>query len=696
MIMMQTIVDRLLGGVFLLSNVSKAILCLVSVRKNVLHSILVWSVLMTFSLGSCSPYSAEVQRTLSLAGDNQGELMAVLDHFSKNEGDSLKLQAAEFLIVNMYWHTNTQSEIYDDYFSELEEIYSLRPDSVSISPLEDSLLKKATRPYMPAERKYDSQVITSTFLINHIDRMFEIRDSSMCQEVPFDVFCDYVLPYRVWREKTNIDWIDMYRNKAHQLLERNMHLIQWDSLHLSDLIVRSIKHNYHVSSVDMQEMAEGYPPSFVMKMKRGTCMDYANRGCYYFRSLGIPTAIDIVPQWGNQHGSHEWTSFLMDSVCHYSSERSDFSMSGNIDESQGHHIDIQRSKNKEVPKIYRISFSVNPKSLALSHGQEPVPPFFMSPFIHDVTDLYINDCTDVELNVPSRISSRFVYLSIFNNQEWKPVAWAENRNHRATFIDMSPNVVYMLTSYDGNKMQSCGDPFLLQKGGEIKYFIPDTINREHVVLTRKYKITERVMKSQTLLGNGRIELSNDSSFENPYVAYSFPDTVAVQFHYVPICVSRPYRYVRFLGGKNKHGGEIAEMVVLGNDGRQLSGRPITNRYVHWKQPVELAFDKDPLTYFRSGGSGHGCCGLDLGSPQRITEVDILPRNDGNYIQEGDLYELFYWSNGQWRSLGQQRGPRSQSLEYDSVPSQSLLLLRDLTKGKEERIFTYEGEKQVWW
>jgi hypothetical protein len=31
-----------------------------------------------------------------------------------------------------------------------------------------------------------------------------------------------------------------------------------------------------------------------------------------------------------------------------------------------------------------------------------------------------------------------------------------------------------------------------------------------------------------------------------------------------------------------------------------------------------------------------------------------------------------------------------------VPKNSVLWLRDLTKGREERIFTYENGKQVWW
>ena len=47
--------------------------------------------------------------------------------------------------------------------------------------------------------------------------------------------------------------------------------------------------------------------------------------------------------------------------------------------------------------------------------------------------------------------------------------------------------------------------------------------------------------------------------------------------------------------------------------------------------------------------------------------------------------------------GRQVGSRQlQYLEYDNVPDNALLLLRNLTKGKEERIFTYEDGKQVWW
>ena len=47
------------------------------------------------------PYSPEINRVLFMAGKNRGELEKVLKHYSQNPADSLKLKAAEFLIINM-------------------------------------------------------------------------------------------------------------------------------------------------------------------------------------------------------------------------------------------------------------------------------------------------------------------------------------------------------------------------------------------------------------------------------------------------------------------------------------------------------------------------------------------------------------------------------------------------------------------
>lgn len=71
-----------------------------------------------------------------------------------------------------------------------------------------------------------------------------------------------------------------------------------------------------------------------------------------------------------------------------------------------------------------------------------------------------------------------------------------------------------------------------------------------------------------------------------------------------------------------------------------------------------------------------------------------PDDETNKIKPGDLYELFYWDNG-WVSSGK-KVANNKVLKFTSAPSNTLFWLRDLTEGKQERIFTYENGQQVWW
>lgn len=87
-------------------------------------------------------------------------------------------------------------------------------------------------------------------------------------------------------------------------------------------------------------------------------------------------------------------------------------------------------------------------------------------------------------------------------------------------------------------------------------------------------------------------------------------------------------------------------------------------------------------------------GLDLGGERTVTGVAYCPRNDSNNIYPHCTYELFCWDGG-WKSLGQRTGQKD-SLVYENVPSGCLYILRNRTEGKEERLFTYENGKQVWW
>jgi hypothetical protein len=92
----------------------------------------------------------------------------------------------------------------------------------------------------------------------------------------------------------------------------------------------------------------------------------------------------------------------------------------------------------------------------------------------------------------------------------------------------------------------------------------------------------------------------------------------------------------------------------------------------------------------------GWIGTDFGKKVEINRIRYMPRTDDNSIVKDEVYELVYWDDNQWISAGVQTSEKDNYLLYTDVPSGALYLLHNLSKGKEERIFTYENGKQIWW
>ncbi|MDO9578142.1 MAG: transglutaminase-like domain-containing protein [Candidatus Cloacimonadales bacterium] len=64
------------------------------------------------------------------------------------------------------------------------------------------------------------------------------------------------------------------------------------------------------------------------------------------------------------------------------------------------------------------------------------------------------------------------------------------------------------------------------------------------------------------------------------------------------------------------------------------------------------------------------------------------------LKEGSEYELFYWQD-EWQSAGKQIAT-SEPMIFKDIPADRLYWLVETDSRKEERIFTYEEGKQVWW
>ena len=142
-------------------------------------------------------------------------------------------------------------------------------------------------------------------------------------------------------------------------------------------------------------------------------------------------------------------------------------------------------------------------------------------------------------------------------------------------------------------------------------------------------------------------------------------------------------------------GDIAELSFHSKEEGQLFGKTIASKNISDASIVQRAFDKNVLSYFNTKfRDSIQWIGLDFGVKKRISKISFCPRTDKNNVWKGLNYELFYWDN-KWKSLGVKKA-ETYSLTYDSPISNALYLFRCLDEGKEERIFTYENGKQVWW
>ena len=229
----------------------------------------------------------------------------------------------------------------------------------------------------------------------------------------------------------------------------------------------------------------------------------------------------------------------------------------------------------------------------------------------------------------------------------------------------------------------------------MKTIIPDHSRTQTLILKRKYK-PDRVLNTGELLLGGRFQVANKADFNDSLTIYVVDNLPEINYNSVNLTLDKPYRYFRFLAAPDLK-GDISEIEIYSAEtGSKLSGKVIGNANCPRGWELENAFDDDPLTAYRSEWYATGWVGLDFGKTEKISYFRYLPRNDDNFIKEGELYELFYWDNNQWNSLGEQTGTSKQYLEYTKTPLNALFWLRNLTKGKEERIFTYENGEQVWW
>ena len=629
-------------------------------------------------------YPKSLESNLKLAGKNSAELEKVIRHYSIHRADTLKRKAAIFLIENMDVHESYVSQTWDNFQSELDSLYTKEDRPSELIKGFNTLYEKYNQGLQDVVYVSDLKTISSQFLIKNIDEAFLAWKSPFAKHLNFQDFCEYILPYRIatepladWRTEFNKQFIpDMYSRIRKQK----------DSISAKD-ICNALKTYPYGTITFFQSDVPDYNIHTLSVMRLGSCRYYSIQAAFAGRSLGIPVALDNTPQWATRSFGHEWNAFISPD-----NKPMAFGIGDQVE--LGKHI--ENVPDRIPPKIYRETFAKQPSSLFFIKNEEEIPPQFDSPCYRDVTkDYYITTNVEVKPLVAAPANKKLAYLSVFDNKNWIPVAWSKKENDKFIFSDVNRGIVCLPSYYHQGGIIPAAYPVVLRKDGSVTILKPNLSKRDTITLKRKYQDRMHSWLGYAMLG-GKFQVSNDSTFKDAVDIYNITVKPEQYFQTVYLTTADQYKYFRYLSPKGSY-GEVSEIEVYEKDTNiKLSGKVIGNNKAESDRQHYKAFDGDILTRFKSQEADGTWVGLAFDTPKAIHRISYLPRNDGNCIDNKQLYELFYWDN-KWVSLGRQTGSNeTYRLIYNNVPANALLLLRNLTKGTEERVFTYENGEQVWW
>ena len=631
-------------------------------------------VLVALAIASCSYDQVDV--ALRMAGENRSELERVLEYFEKT-GDKEKIAASRFLIKNMPGHRSMRGA-YEEYWNEADRILSASDGSLSVLDSLEALKEKYDgRIYYD----FDLNYISADYLIHDIETAFDQwRNGEWARHLTFDEFCEWLLPYTCSNNQPLLNWRASLSGFARGFID---HLNECDEyignpraavVRVNNKLIPMIAEQKWIHS------GHGYPiyePSVFVKLPGASCNEYMTNGMLIMRSKGIPVGMDYTPQFADRMYGHYWNV--------YPNLRGRKTMFTSF----GVNPDYPHYTHTTFAKVLRQTYSADKEYLKLLRRHNGnVPQMYDSPFFKDVTDEY-QETSDVsvELMKGVRLSSRDVFICVFGDDGWEPVSWGRAKFGKAKFLNMGRRAMYLVKGYVNNSLEPVSFPFFIDDFGGIEYVGKDEgLMKTNFRLNRKYPMFQHVMLVQSFLHSGAVIGSDDISFRKADTVCVFPEWYLTSGQ-VAAEQECPHRYWRFISNMRSK-SDIAELYFYDANNHRIEMTADSDS-------LSYAIDGDPLTYYsakRDDPSGV----LDAGKPVTLDHISYIRRGDGNAIVPGDTYRVSWWNGKGWTTHCV-IDAEDVYVQINEIPSNKLYFIEGLTRGVQNRIFTYvEGtERPVW-
>ncbi len=599
-------------------------------------------------------------------------LQQALDYYN-DPGDSLKKRALLFLIENMenkkgygFRETKKFIPVYDAVCKSGEK-NGVDNKNIYVPP---QFYKEAWAEFA-GQHYSDLHGIKSELLKENIEYAFKAWQLPWAKHLSFEEFCEYVLPYRIldeplssWRKYLFEQQKDFIAYLLKERIDNPVEVIKLlnDSL-MGRFVFYSKINAPYLSIADLDK----YPA--------GQCEHRYLLFTAMARAIGLPVAIDFSPQYTRHPGSHSWTALTNDG------QNEILAFNGG-------------DKWVEQPftgfKVYRNTYKNYEKP-----KDKYLPYLFTNPNFIDVSGEYPLDVFEYTLLLDESIKYQDIFLFTFGiGTDLVPMAAGKIEAGKAVFkncIFREEGLVVPVV-YENGAQKIIGNPVVVKRN-DVPWLYEPTDSVRKARLVRKYPVSGDMWRFSDQVKDATIQGSNTRNFKDARTIYTFKNAPKF-FQFYDVDDANSYRYFRYLPAEGK-GIHLAQLKFYFSSGDSLCV-PGQTPDILSNLPDSLTknlFDDNIRTNFDAEAGNW--VGIDAGKiPKKLCRVGILPRNNWNVVEKGHEYELLVFNKG-WRSFEFKKATDFH-IDFDHVPHNVVMILKDLTEGKQERIFTYHNGWQLFW
>ncbi len=616
--------------------------------KHILHILIFIGLVSSCTAGK--PDNSLLEQALQASGGNRGELEKVLEHFSEDPADSLKLKAAQFLIEYMPGHWGVDSASISGHIAHVDSLPGL---PYAFRRLLLDVPARYPDSFPQAKRVEDIQIVKAQDLIGHVEWAFQMKDSCpWLDNIGFEAFCEGILPYRIAHEPLDFSHgqADSALLGVYNYARRHYNDCQQSAYTMAMFIqrAREFRNNYTIKEKRLRKMATISIQEDKLSNAR-------------LRDLGVPVTLDYNPAEWMPITNRRWSTPIDPRL---------FTQS---------FYEITQLRSG---KFYRQTYSYNPIPEP-KNAEEHVPDFFRDPFQKDVTEMYLHTA-NVEISVALPEGMEYAYLAMHNKEEWVPVAYSKAENGICHFSRLGVDALYLPVYYPKGKMEALGTPFILYKSGKTDKK-EGTGERENLRIERLEPYHGRFEYLNEAFPGSCFECADNPDFQSADTVYIATELLNYRLASTTLQDKPQARYWRFTPTTDYI--VMAELHFIDEKGQILQGTYFPEDAKH----DEDLTDEDSKTFRII----EGALNIDFGKPVTICRIEyMLSAGQGN-VRNGHEYELFYCTNGTWVSAGREKAKDYQVI-FERVPTDCLYQLVDLTEEERSNVFTQENGRIRFW